>query len=292
MREVHALMEGHNFESIDEANARLAELTDGGRLSEMANAWKQDDPKWRAQELAYDALETDDLVTALKLIDEALKLDPDCTDAQRLMVSLVPASPQNKLLLMREVVKRAEQTLGETAFQENAGHFWGVISTRPYMRAKQHLAELLVETGQIEEAIAALEHMLELNTKDNQGMRYVLLGLYLAGGKEAQADRLLSLTDEEEAMGRFAWGRVMQRWLSGDVDEAERALAHAREINPFAERYLAGRARLLEEPPDYYQPGAESEAQVCAKDLAPACASHPEFRKWLRSKERSAGIRR
>ena len=32
---------------------------------EMANAWKQEDPKWRAQELAYDALETDDLEEAL-----------------------------------------------------------------------------------------------------------------------------------------------------------------------------------------------------------------------------------
>ena len=81
-------MEGQKFDSVDEVNAQLAALTAGGRLSERASAWKRDDPKWRAQELAYDALETDDLVEALRLIHEALKLDPDRTDAQRLMVPL------------------------------------------------------------------------------------------------------------------------------------------------------------------------------------------------------------
>ena len=52
-RQVQALMEGQKFESLEQANARLAELTAGGRLSEIANAWNRADPKWRAQELAY-----------------------------------------------------------------------------------------------------------------------------------------------------------------------------------------------------------------------------------------------
>src|SRR5437879_10351350 len=41
--EIQALLEGQNFESLDEANARLADLISGGRLSERANSWKQDD---------------------------------------------------------------------------------------------------------------------------------------------------------------------------------------------------------------------------------------------------------
>jgi hypothetical protein len=86
--EIQALLEGQEFESFDEANARLADLTSGGRLSERANSWKQNDPKWRAQQLAYDAMEAGDLMEALRLCNEATKLDPNCTDAQRLMVSL------------------------------------------------------------------------------------------------------------------------------------------------------------------------------------------------------------
>src|SRR5258708_27379462 len=38
--EIQALLEGQKFESLDEANARLADLTSGGRLSEMAHSWK------------------------------------------------------------------------------------------------------------------------------------------------------------------------------------------------------------------------------------------------------------
>src|ERR1039457_6510320 len=93
MREIQALLEGQEFASDDDHNAKLAELMRGGRLHEKANAWKRDDPKWRAQELAYDALEASDPVEALRLVHEALKLDPDCTEAQHPMVSLAPMHP-------------------------------------------------------------------------------------------------------------------------------------------------------------------------------------------------------
>jgi tetratricopeptide (TPR) repeat protein len=286
LRQVQSLLEGQRFGSIEEANARLADLTQGGRLSEMADAWKRDDPKWRAQELAYDALETDDFVEALRLVNEALKLDRDCTDAQRLMVSLLPATAENRLLLMREVVSTAERNLGERCFEENAGHFWGIISTRPYMRAKQHLAELLVETGKPEEAIPVLEHMLELNPNDNQGMRYPLLAQHLAAGRVEDARRLFSrYPGEEKYLASFAWARVLERWLSGAPAEAGKALERAREVNPFVERYLSGARPFPREAPACFRPGEESEAQICAHQLVSAWEAHPVFRDWLRAQQ-------
>jgi len=95
MRELQAWTEGRKFESIEEANAALAEVNESGRLSEIAQAWKSDDPKWHAQELAYDALEADSLEEVVRLTSEAIKLDPECTDAQRLQVSVVPMSAEN-----------------------------------------------------------------------------------------------------------------------------------------------------------------------------------------------------
>lgn len=285
LREVQALIEGQNFDSLEDLNAHLAELTRGGRLSEMANAWKQDDPKWRAQELAYDALEMDDFVEALRLVNEALTLDKDCTDAQRLMVSLLPVELENRIELMREVVETAERNLGEIFFTKNTGHFWGAVSTRPYMRAKQNLGELLVEIGNLADAIAIFERMLELNPNDNQGMRYPLLGLYLATKRPEGADKLMSsYPDEEKTMGASAWARVLERWISNRSDEAETALAQARKVNPFVERYMSGECALPSEAPAYYRPGEESEAQVCARELAVAWTSLPAFRDWLRKR--------
>ncbi len=278
-------MEGQQFESIDEVNAHLAGLTRGGRLAEMAGAWKRDDPKWRAQELAYDALETGDLGEALSLVNEALQLDPDCTDAQRLLVSLMAFDPENKIQLMREVVEKAERNFGEQFFAETMGHFWGTVSTRPYMRTLQHLGELLAEAGSLTEAAAVFERMLELNPRDNQGVRYPLLAIYLGRQDSASAGRLLARFPEEGFLASFAWARVLERWISGDVDEAAAALARARKVNPHAEKYISGACSTPEQVPPAFKPGDETEAQVCAQEMSRAWEGNPAFCEWLRGQK-------
>jgi tetratricopeptide (TPR) repeat protein len=284
--QIQALMEGQQFESIDQVNGRLAEITQGGRLSQLAGAWTQDDPKRRAQELAYDALETDDLQEALRLVHEALKLDPDCTDAQRLMVSVASSDPVNKIHLMREVVEKAERSLGGDFFHEHMGRFWGTIETRPYMRAMQDLGELFVETGRMAEAAAIFERMLELNPTDNQGMRYPLLGLHLAAQEPEKADQLMSrFPGEEKFLASFAWARVLERWLSGDAEAAAAALERARKVNPFAEKYISGLRAVPKETPEYFKPGDETEAQVCARELSLAWEGNAPFREWLRARK-------
>src|ERR1019366_2174703 len=202
MREIQALLEGQEFASDDDHNAKLAELMRGGRLHEKANAWKRDDPKWRAQELAYDALEASDPVEALRLVHEALKLDPDCTEAQHLMVSLAPMDLDSRIRLMRETVDKAERNMGESFIRENTGHFWRTLSTRPYMRAKRELAELLSAAGRLTDAIAVFEQMLELNPDDNLGTRFPLLGLYLATDQPERVNSLIArFPDEERILG-------------------------------------------------------------------------------------------
>ena len=109
------------------------------------------------------------------------------------------------------------------------------------------------------------ERMLELNPSDNQGMRHPLLGLYLAANQPRGAQRIFSrYPGEEELMASFALARVLERWLAGETDEAKTALARAREINTFAERYISGTKALPREAPGAYKPGDDTEAQVCA----------------------------
>jgi len=78
----------------------------------MAQAVKQNDPKWRAQESAYAAMEAEDPFEALRLAQEARKLDPDCTDVLRLMVWPAPTELDHRIRLMREAVEKAERNLG------------------------------------------------------------------------------------------------------------------------------------------------------------------------------------
>jgi tetratricopeptide (TPR) repeat protein len=200
-------------------------------------------------------------------------LDPDCTEAQHLMVSLAPMDLDSRIRLMRETVDKAERNMGESFIRENTGHFWRTLSTRPYMRAKRELAELLSAAGRLTDAIAVFEQMLELNPDDNLGTRFPLLGLYLATDQPERVNSLIArFPDEERILGSVAWARVLERWLSGGPDnaEAEAALEKARKVNPFAERYVSGARPMPEESPQYYRPSEESDAQMCALELAPA----------------------
>jgi hypothetical protein len=88
---------------------------------------------------------------------------------------------------------------------------------------------------------------------------------------------------EEKFLASFAWARVLERWLSGDLVEAEAALARARKVNPLVERYVTGVRELPRESPAYFQPGSDSEAQVCAKEFAAAWNCHSAFREWLQA---------
>lgn len=286
LRQIHALLEGEQFESAEDLNARLQELTSGGQLGELAQARKNDDPKWQAQELVYDAMDAPDLMTALELVHRALNLDPGCTDAQRLMVELSGVEPDNRIHLLREVVSRAEEGFGPEFISENTGHFWGVLETRPYMRALQSLADASAKAGRLEDAVQTYERMLVLNPNDNQGVRYALLGLYLALRRRESAAKLFEqYPDEAEFSAAFAWGQVLERWLADAFEEAGQALASARRQNPFVERYLTGRKRLPESLPATYSPGDDSEAQIAADQLAPAISNSPEFVAWLQARK-------
>jgi tetratricopeptide (TPR) repeat protein len=201
------------------------------------------------------------------------------------MVSVLPVEPDNKIKLMREVVETAERNFGAEYFEKNKGHFWGKIETRPYMRAKMHLGELLLAQEKLAEAAAVFDRMLELNPNDNLGVRYIRLGLALAlGDLERVRGLLAAYPDEEGLVAVFAWAKVIERFLAGEEAEAAKALSHARKVNRFAEPYLSG-ARRATEPPDRYSPGDESEALVCAESLALALHRHTGFQAWLRSRK-------
>jgi tetratricopeptide (TPR) repeat protein len=66
------------------------------------------------------------------------------------------------------------------------------------MRPMQDLGELLTESDRLDESIAVYERMLGLNPGDNQGIRYALLGLYLAAWRGEQAAELMKPYPGEE----------------------------------------------------------------------------------------------
>ncbi len=279
MRDVHRVMQGREFQSIEEANAFLARLAGPG-LKEALKKVPSLSPQQEAQELAYRAMEAPTHTRALTLAQQARAKDPDCVDALVTLAAASARSVEDLIAGLEKAVEVGERSLGAKCFEENKGHFWSMLETRPYMRARQQLADLLLDAGRVSEAIGHFEALLALNPNDNQGVRDILLGCYLAGDDLDGARRLLRVYDED-AGAVFAWGRTLERVLSGDFKGAEHALKYARNHNRFVELYLTGKKKLPRAMPDSYSFGSEEEALICLETIGEAWAMHPEALIWL-----------
>ena len=159
-------------------------------LSQVMNP-RLSDAVDEAQEVIFDAWECDDPKRRIALAKKALKISPDCADGYLLLAQEAAPTPAAALDLLAQAVAAGERALGPAAFAEDVGHFWGLIETRPYMRARQQLALALGNAGRRDEAADHLTDMLRLNPADNQGVRYTLMNWLLILGREADLTALL-----------------------------------------------------------------------------------------------------
>jgi len=235
-----------------------------------------------AQQLVYDAWEAATDEEEQALIFSALKLDPTNVDALLQAGGYAGLVGAEEIEYLRRVVAAGEKNLGPKVFQEFAGHFWGFMETRPYMRARERLAESLRHAGRLEEAIAEWNAMLALNPGDNQGIRYLLLPALLTLNRLDAARKLFAAyPGEQEFSTVFAWSRVLERYLAEDLPGAAAALAAARKQNPHTQAYVKGQRRRPRELLLAYSPGSKEEAMCFAEGLRAEWEKHPAALKWL-----------
>jgi tetratricopeptide (TPR) repeat protein len=153
---------------------------------------QQDTPLGKAQALMYRAFEEPDEQKRIQLARDALAISPDCADAYVLLAEHA-RSRREALRLYEQGVAAGERALGAEAFQRDVGHFWGILETRPHMRARLGLAHALWTAGRRAEAVQHLQDMLRLNPGDNQGVRYTLAGFLLFLDRDDDLDRLVAL---------------------------------------------------------------------------------------------------
>jgi tetratricopeptide (TPR) repeat protein len=230
-----------------------------------------------------------DEVMAIAYALRAVRLNPACLDA-RVFIAIAAGGPRGELIEeLQTIVAVGEADLGPGFFEQNRGEFWGLLETRPYMRARHNLAHELYKEGRIAEAIHHYEEMLQLNPCDNQGLRYSLLGHYLEVDDLEGARRLLQ-TYGDEPLAMFLWARVLERYLSGDLFGAVDALQQSRKQNPHFEPFLVGKAKLPKNRPDYYGIGDTTEAMTCMDVVGPAWKKHREAIQWLKKEQGGGSI--
>ena len=77
------------------------------------------------------------------------------------------------------------------------GSFYGLLETRPYMRARQVYVTTLLEQGKFRKAIKECEELVRLSENDNLGLRYMLMALYAYFEEKENAENLYKRYDKE-----------------------------------------------------------------------------------------------
>lgn len=279
MQRVLQFLRGRAPDSIEEANAILAELLDTPLELPPPTA-----PLDRAQELVYQAWEAPSPKRRIALAREAIAISADCADAY-LVLAQEAANVVEAHDLTVEAVAAGRRAIADDVEQlvdEQA--MWLALETRPYLRALAMLASVEWEMGDRQAALARGWELLRLNPGDNQGVRYVQLVRLMYAGSLADIDRLLALYPED-GMAAWTFGRALHLFRSrGPDEEANAALTAAKRSNRHVVPYLLGERALPSEPPAFIGFGDESEAAAYAVDAIVLWDDTPGAIGWLASR--------
>jgi tetratricopeptide (TPR) repeat protein len=214
----------------------------------------------QAQEIMYQAWEERRPARRIALARQALDISPDCADAYVLLAEEEARTRGEALALYEQGVAAGERALGKKTFQEDVGHFWGLIETRPYMRARAGLANTLWDLGRHEEARDHYRDLLRLNPGDNQGIRYSLLNLLLDMQDDQEASMLIK-EYADDGMAEWVYTQALLAFRQqGAGARANSAVRKAIQGNPHVPAYLTGKKKLPTRLPPYIGFGDENEA--------------------------------
>ena len=287
--EMERFVQGSLFESLEQANAALRERFTGP-IDDLPSSAST--PLEKAQDLMYRAFEARGR-RRIQMARKALELSADCADAY-VMLAEESRTPEAARALYEQGVTAAERALGPEAFAQQVGHFWGIVATRPYMRARLGLAQSLEDSGRRDEAIEHYRDLLRLNPGDNQGVRYALLHALILAGRDAETPALLAQFDDEPT-ALWRYGRALAVFRrEGDSPTARQCLRAALRSNRHVPRYLTGDADWPGPEPSSYALGTREEAVLCDIEQGEGWRATPEAIRWLQAHapSRRSGKRR
>jgi tetratricopeptide (TPR) repeat protein len=236
-----------------------------------------------AQKLMYQAWEEQNPAKRITLAHKALSVSPNCADAYVLLAEEQADTLGRAADFYRKGVEAGERALGKDFFEQNEGYFWGMLETRPYMRAREGLAFTLLAMGKREEALHHYQDMLRLNPGDNQGIRYSLLNLLMSLERYDEVDSLLD-EYEDDWSSEWCYTQALRTYQKeGDSENARTALKKAIEQNQFVPKFLLGEKRIPKRLPDLISLGRDSEAISYASTYLNYWRKTPGAVAWLKA---------
>ncbi|PTB43540.1 uncharacterized protein TrAFT101_002099 [Trichoderma asperellum] len=128
------------------------------------------------------------------------------------------------------------------AFEQDVGHFWRNMATRPYMVARLDLAHIMLNSygtpgGPVDLVQIILDHyfdMLRLSRSDDLGVREIIPGLYVRLGRDQDAYDFMTWFAAVNEDPDHEWGNVDKPFLdTKDANVFEEPLKRAWTVTSF-----------------------------------------------------------
>lgn len=240
----------------------------------------------QSDDLLFEAYDEPIKSKAIKLAKQALEINPNNIDAEN-FITKFETNTIKKLGKYKETLDKEQAKLEkEDLFnKENIGIFWGLIETRPYMRTKHSYMLTLMELGRYTEAIKQGEELLKLCKNDNQGIRYLIMGLYTVLEKFEECEKIYNSYLDNTTFMLFPLS--IMYYKKGDYRKCKKVLKAIQENNEYILDYLTGikkftKAKIEDiEMDGTYSWGAESEAYFVVKEYKYLLETVPTFIEFI-----------
>jgi tetratricopeptide (TPR) repeat protein len=195
---------------------------------------------------------------AKKNIEKALELVPNCIDAYEYLASREKKWDKLQVFLEKGIAIGREK-FGGKYLKQNKGNFWLCYETRPFMRCLFEKAKMLICDAKIAESVQIMEELIELNTNDNQGVRYWLLSILLLLGDTKKFRKYDKMVADDTYSAAILYSRALFAFKTeGDTPNARKQLTKAFKANPFVVHKLLEIKKVL--LPESYNIGSPEEA--------------------------------
>lgn len=114
---------------------------------------------------------------------------------------------------------------------------WGHIDNRPVLRTFAAIGIEYMKERQYQKAIDKFEQLLKLNSRDNQGVRYLIPECFMFLKKYDQLLNHLSNTEDDSSL-EYLFAKVVALYKTDDFENAKLALKEAKLKHPFVAEEL------------------------------------------------------
>lgn len=240
----------------------------------------------QSDDLLFEAYDEPIKSRAIKLAKQALEINPNNIDAEN-FITKFETNTIKKLGRYKETLDKEQSKLEKEGLfnKENIGIFWGLIETRPYMRTKHSYMLTLMDLGRYTEAIKQGEELLKLCESDNQGIRYLIIGLYVVLERFEECEKIYNKYSDDSTFMLFPL--AVMYYKKGDYRKCKKVLKKIQENNEYLLDYLIGikkfsKAKIEDiEVNGTYSWGSEAEAYLVAKDYKYLLETVPSFIEFI-----------